>query len=135
MSHSGKLPNMVSLIAEWTPSLNSHCKTGIGHISYIGKLSNMVSLVIDCILSESRGTSDEYRSRSMGEFRHSGAEPFLVLAVYVACSVSQNALPVELTLCFHLTQTIFYRFSLNYLDSRNFSTTSPHNISLSPCLV
>ena len=31
-----------------------------------------------CILNKSRGTSDEYRSRSMNEFRHSGAESLLV---------------------------------------------------------
>ena len=30
-----KLPNMVSLITKWTPPLNSHRKTGPGHISYV----------------------------------------------------------------------------------------------------
>ena len=30
-----KLPNMVSLIAKWTLPLNSHWKTGPGHISYV----------------------------------------------------------------------------------------------------
>ena len=30
-----KLPNMVSLITKWTLPLNSHWKTGPGHISYV----------------------------------------------------------------------------------------------------
>ena len=30
-----KLPNMVSPITKWTPPLNSHRKTGPGHIPYV----------------------------------------------------------------------------------------------------
>jgi hypothetical protein len=30
-----KLPNMVSLIAKWMPPLNSHRKTGPGHVTYV----------------------------------------------------------------------------------------------------
>ena len=37
----------------------------------------------DCIPSELQGTSDKQRSKSMYEFRHSGAESFLSLPPHV----------------------------------------------------
>jgi hypothetical protein len=34
-AHFEKLPHMVGLITKWMPLLNSHLKTGPGHITYI----------------------------------------------------------------------------------------------------
>ena len=49
----------------------------------------------DCILSELQGTSDEQRSKSMYEFRHSGAESFLSLPPHVKLFSALIALQIE----------------------------------------
>ena len=48
-----------------------------------------------CILSELRGTSDEQRSKSMYEFRHSGAESFLSSPPHVKLFSALIALQIE----------------------------------------